>query len=98
MVLILMFDRMLSETDEIRFALYRFQVKPESRRPAWDFQYVIRRVETGDRYGFRGRMVWKKFRSREDCLAEYDRWSAGLSQWSPGAAGRSSNLRTNGSR
>ena len=98
MVLILMFDRMLTETDEIRFALYRFQVKPESRRPAWDFQYVIRRVETGEHYGFRGRLVWKKFRSREDCLAEYDRWSAGLSHWSPDAAGRSSNLRTNGSR
>ena len=98
MVLIMMFDRMLTATDEIRFALYRFQVKPESRRPAWDFQYVIRRVETGRRYGFRGRLVWKKFESVADCLAEYDRWSSGLSQWSPDAARRSSNLRTNGSR
>jgi len=80
MVLIMMFDRMLTAEDEIRFAMYRFQVKPESRRPAWDFQYVIRRVESGRRYGFRGRLVWKKFESAADCQSEYERWAAALSR------------------
>jgi len=75
MVLILMFDRMHATDDEIRFALYRFQVKQDSRRPAWDFQYVIHSVKPQKQYGFRGRLVWKKFVSREDCLAEYERWS-----------------------
>ena len=76
----MMFDRMLTAEDEIRFAMYRFQVKPESRRPAWDFQYVIRRVESGRRYGFRGRLVWKKFESAADCQSEYERWAAALSR------------------
>ena len=80
MVLIMMFDRMTDDEDEIRFAMYRFQVKPESRRPAWDFQYVIRRVETGRRYGFRGRLVWKKFESAADCQAEYERFASTLSR------------------
>ena len=80
MVLIMMFDRMRGDEDEIRFAMYRFQVKPESRRPAWDFQYVIRRVETGRRYGFRGRLVWKKFESAADCQAEYERFASTLSR------------------
>ena len=70
MVLIMMFDRMRTTEDEIRFAMYRFQVKPESRRPAWAFQYVIRRVESGRRYGFRGRLVWKKFESAAACQSE----------------------------
>jgi hypothetical protein len=29
-------------------------------------------------YGFRGRLVWKKFVSAEDCLREYERWVAAL--------------------
>ena len=96
MVLIMMFDRMLTARDEIRFAMYRFQVKAESRRPAWDFQYVIRRVEADRGYGFRGRLVWKKFISAEDCEAEYERWQLGLDQSS--ATSPTDNSRTIGSR
>jgi len=96
MVLIMMFDRMRTTEDEIRFAMYRFQVKPESRRPAWDFQYVIRQVEVDRRYGFSGRLVWKKFAGAADCQAEYDRWRRGLDQ-SSATAPRGS-LRTSGAR
>jgi hypothetical protein len=73
MVLILMFDRMHSEQDEIRFSLFKFKV-PKRPRPAWDFQYVIHKVEGGQPYGFKGRLIWKKFVSPEDCLGEYHRW------------------------
>ena len=73
MVLILMFDRMHSEQDEIRFSLFKFKV-PKRPRPAWDFQYVIHKVEPGRLYGFKGRLIWKKFVSPEDCLEEYQRW------------------------
>lgn len=38
----------------------------------------MRRIERGKRYGFRARVVWKKFVSHEDCVAEYDQWSQGL--------------------
>jgi hypothetical protein len=37
---------------------------------------VINCVESGAEYGFRGRLVWKKFVSADDCLNEYKRWSA----------------------
>jgi hypothetical protein len=77
MTLILMFDRLHSERDQIRFSLYKFKL-PKHPRPAWDFQYVINKVESGAEYGFRGRLIWKKFVSAEDCLNEYEQWSATL--------------------
>ena len=77
MTLILMFDRLHAARDQIRFSLYKFKL-PKHPRPAWDFQYVINKVESGAEYGFRGRLVWKKFVSAEDCLNEYERWDAAL--------------------
>jgi len=73
MVLILMFDRMHTAEDEIRFSLFKFKV-PRRPRPAWDFQYMIHKVEEGRSYGFKGRLTWKKFVSPEDCQEEYRRW------------------------
>ena len=77
MVLILMFDRMVSPEDEIRFSIFKFKV-PRAPRPAWDFQYVIHRVEEDRSYGFKVRLIWKKFVSPEDCQDEFDRWYAAL--------------------
>src|SRR5262245_30653400 len=45
MVLILMFDKMRGAEDEIRFSIFKFSVRPGSPRPAWDFVYVIRKLE-----------------------------------------------------
>jgi len=73
MVMILMFDRMHRHEDEIRFSLFKFKV-PRRPRPAWDFQYVIHKVEADRPYGFKGRLIWKKFISPEDCWDEYRRW------------------------
>jgi hypothetical protein len=74
MVYMLMFDRTYSPADEVRFSLFKFKLD-RFPRPAWDFQYVIHRVEQDRQYGFRGRAVWKKFVSPEDCLAEYESWA-----------------------
>lgn len=75
MTLILMFDRAWSEQDEIRFSLFKFKLK-HFPRPAWDFQYVIHKVERDREYGYRARLVWKRFVSEEDCLAEYRNWAS----------------------
>lgn len=72
------FDRTSSPEDEVRFSLFKFKL-PARKRPAWDFQYVIRDIVEGKPYGFRARAIWKKWVSPEDCLAEYERWAAGLS-------------------
>ncbi len=77
MLLLLMFDRARTEVDEVRFSLFKFKLARKPR-PAWDFQYVIRKVEAGREYGFRGRLVWRKFVGPEDCLKEYETWIAGL--------------------
>jgi hypothetical protein len=75
MVFLLMFNKMHTEDDEIRFSLFKFKL-PRRKRPAWDFQYVIRRIETGKEYGFKARLVWKKFVSAEDCLEGDESWAA----------------------
>lgn len=74
MVFIIMFDRMYSERDEIRFSLFKFKLKRHPR-PAWDFQYVIHKVEESKQYGYKSRVVWKRFVSPEDCLREYEAWA-----------------------
>jgi len=83
MVLVLMFDRMHTEQDEIRFSLFKFKI-PRRPRPAWDFQYVIHKVEKDRTYGFQGRLIWKRFVSPEDVQDEYRRWQAMLKR-SPGS-------------
>lgn len=75
MMFMLMFDRGYSDQDEIRFSLFKFKVRGKQRKPAWDFQYVIHDVEEGREYGYRGRLVWKKFVSLEDCTREYEDWA-----------------------
>ena len=82
MTLILMFDRLYSDRDQIRFSLYKFKL-PTHPRPAWDFQYVINQAESGTEYGFRGRLVWKQFVSDQNCLDEYRRWSSTLTTERP---------------
>jgi len=77
MVFMLMADRDYSERDEIRFSLFKFKLD-KFPRPAWDMQYVIHKVRRGERYGFKARLVWKKFVSEADCLAEYQRWQGSL--------------------
>lgn len=73
MVFILMFNKMYSAEDEIRFSLFKFKLRRFSR-PAWDFQYVIRKIDEKKDYGFKSRLVWKKFVSADDCLQEYEAW------------------------
>ncbi|MDP7014327.1 MAG: hypothetical protein QGG36_00865 [Pirellulaceae bacterium] len=85
MSLMLMFDRAHTADDEIRFSLFKFKVKGDRRRPAWDFQYVIHNVEAGKEYGYKGRLVWKKFVSYDDCVREYEQWSSKLSKTKTGS-------------
>ncbi|MBL8850727.1 MAG: hypothetical protein JNG89_13690, partial [Planctomycetaceae bacterium] len=70
-------DRLHSDADEIRFSLFKFKTKRHPR-PAWDFQYVIKEMETDRDYGFRARLAWKPFVSAEDCRQEYLAWLASL--------------------
>jgi len=77
MVYMLMFDRAYTPEDEIRFSIFKFKLKKHPR-PAWDYEYVIHKVKTGREYGYKARVVFKKFVSPEDCLKEYEDWARGL--------------------
>lgn len=74
MVYIIMFD----QAGPVRFAH-----SPNSgmmddtviMEPAWDFQYIIPDYKAGKKYGYKARVVYKPFISREDVIAEYERWS-----------------------
>lgn len=80
MVFQMMFDRAHTPIDEIRFSIFKFKLK-RFPRPAWDYQYVVRNLEDGREYGFRARMIWKRFVSAEDCESEWATWrSAAKSQ------------------
>ena len=73
MCLILMFDKGEEPDEEIRFSLFKFKLN-KFPRPAWDFQFVVRKVRPLVKYKFGGRLIWKKFESPEDCQKEYQRW------------------------
>lgn len=80
MVFEMMFDRLHGADDEIRFSNFLYKVVRRSRRPAWDFQYVVRHIEEDREYGFKARIVWKKFVSPEDCLREFESWRQELDE------------------
>lgn len=82
MVFQMMFDRGCTSQDQIRFSLFRFKL-PRFPRPAWDFQYVIHKVEKGKEYGFRARVVWKTFASADDCLGEYETFQRFIAATAP---------------
>ena len=73
MVFMLMFNKLHTDEDEIRFSLFKFKLR-RFPRPAWDFQYVIRKMNEKKEYGFKARLVWKKFVSQRDCMNEYAKW------------------------
>jgi hypothetical protein len=73
MVYIIMFD----DPERVRFS--QSPTGGGATNPAWDFQFVIRGYEVGKLYRLRARVVYKKFISRDDCLAEYEKWRAVLS-------------------
>ena len=74
-VFILMFNKTFTQDDQIRFSIFKFKV-PKHPRPAWDSQYVINKVKEDKEYGFKGRLVWKRFVSAKDCLREYEKWQS----------------------
>ncbi|MEZ6045790.1 MAG: hypothetical protein R3C11_09495 [Planctomycetaceae bacterium] len=76
MAFTLMFDKSYSSTDEIRFNLFKFKVTETSKRPAWDYQYVIHQPEVGKEYGYRGRLDLS-FVDFDD-ISEYDQWHKAL--------------------
>ncbi len=79
MVYIVMFDRAHTPIDEIRLSLFKFKLK-KVPRPAWDFEYVVHQVVEGREYGYKARVVFKKYISPEDCLNEYERWAKSLAR------------------
>ncbi|NUM55032.1 MAG: cellulase family glycosylhydrolase [Candidatus Hydrogenedentes bacterium] len=77
MAYVMMFD----QRETMRFALWNFiknaSGKQDTHSPAWDWQFVIRNPEVGKTYGYKARVLYIPFTSREDIRAEYERWAGG---------------------
>jgi len=50
----------------------------QTSNPAWDWQFIIPNVEVGHEYAYRARTVYRPRCSREEILAEYQRWKRAL--------------------
>jgi hypothetical protein len=75
MVWVAMFDKLVAESDEIRFALFAFK---GSQLPAWDFSYVLRDLAAP--CGFRARFVFEPFGGADDVADEFAAWSEELGE------------------
>jgi hypothetical protein len=79
---ILAYIMMFDQSASIRFAMWNFaQDKnggPDTHRPAWDWQFVIRRPEPGRTYGYRARLVIRRVSGRDDIATLYRDWTASL--------------------
>jgi len=71
---IMMFD----QSAPMRFAMWNFaQDKnggPDTQRPAWDWQFVIRDPEPGREYGYKARLVIRRVSGRDEIASIYRDW------------------------
>jgi hypothetical protein len=77
MAYVLMFDR----TEPIRLAMWNCALgegRTDPRRPAWDWQFVIRQPRCGEWYGYRARVEYFPFADPADILRRYRVWRSGL--------------------
>ena len=83
MAYVMMFDRQ----ESMRFALWNFirnaAGEPNSRSPAWDWQFVIHEPVPGKTYGYRARVLYVPFTTPEAIRAAYEEWAASLPAWTP---------------
>lgn len=70
MVWAMLFDRLRTPDDEIRFGMWAFKGAPF---PAWDWGYVVHDVRSGV-CGFDARAIFKPWAGREDIVEEYEAW------------------------
>lgn len=74
MVHIIMFN---SSPGAIRFSHSPTSGAPvrPGTNPAWDWQYIVHDYKVGSSYGYKARLVYKPWVSRQDVIDEYEKWS-----------------------
>ena len=74
-VYVMMFDH----TEAIRMAMWNFvedaKGQPDSTRPAWDWQFIVREPELHQWYGYRARLLVVPFTTADDIRSRYLDWS-----------------------
>jgi hypothetical protein len=74
---VMMFDA----KEPIRFAEWNFVKndagQPDTHRPAWDWQFVIRDPQPGQEYRYRARLVIQPFTNPDEIRALYRDWARG---------------------
>ena len=68
---------MFEEAGPVRFSHSPTSGAPvgPGTEPAWDFHYLFFDYKVGGKYGFKVRLAYKPFISREDIIEEYEKWA-----------------------
>jgi hypothetical protein len=72
MVYVMMFD----QAEPVRFIMWDFS--KGDGHPVWDWQYVLRKPQSAQTYGYRARVVYKPYVGPDDVAAEYVKWIKSL--------------------
>lgn len=79
----LVFMVMLDRAENVRLAHSPsgggFDLERNTSNPAWDFQFVIPKIELMREYGFRARTLLRPICPRAELLKEYEQWRKSLS-------------------
>ncbi len=68
-----MFNKAFSARDEMRLTMFKYAIKadPSNPKPAWDWQFVVHHVVSGQTEGFDAQILWEPFQNLDKCLANY---------------------------
>ena len=72
MAYIMMFD----QAEPLRFVMWDFS--SGTGDPVWDWQYIIRKPQAANTYGYRARLAYKPYAGLDDVVAEYVHWTKSL--------------------
>jgi hypothetical protein len=72
-------EKQVEQMEDVHAMLNQMRIEVfASEEEAHERIKKLRKIEDKKEYGFKARLVWKKFVSPEDCQKEYETWAAAM--------------------